>query len=454
MGHGEPMFESLMSYLLNPLMSIPILSSGAVEGGKIAILLHIGIIALGGWALGRALKLKSPGTILLGLLIAGNGSFNSPLIRGFYQIGLSLAYMPWVFAGLIGLLYRDQPRRWTGVLVVALVLMLFAGTGWFVVPTLMSCGLFALFRAPETRNQSAANHCAAAAGVSRCFRARLVGADHDPAPEQLSGLSPARRFGQFHVGDVRHSERLLHPRKSRAHRYLARLSFRHTGVVRAADRGGALRADSGEITLCPLAHSHSGRDPDPVLLGVGAGKYTAVSPALQQFFPRPIALDGARHGGGIARDRHDRGDLVDEAIQLLARRNLLLKAGAVACALAGAYAAALVLGNWNALFHFVPYQPTGGEYLSLVRLREDYPDAFIPAFNQGNHPERGRPRISHPQQLRQQRRVHARAALRAGICRENAIREAIYAIAYNGNYQNVLQQWGYIPYPGCAAGGK
>ncbi len=151
-------------------------------------MLHLVIMALGGWALGRSLKLHA-GAVLLGLLMGASGGFTTALNRGFYQIGFSLAYMAWVYAGLIGLLYREQTRRWLGVLVVALILMLFAGSYWYVVPVLIGAraiALFALIKPESARNPRAAFQALGAGG--RVLH-RLRHALADPALEQLSGLS-------------------------------------------------------------------------------------------------------------------------------------------------------------------------------------------------------------------------------------------------------------------------
>src|SRR5260221_1595814 len=72
-GSGEPLLESPFSFVLNPFMSWPILWSGPVVGSKIAVIIHIMLMALGGWTLGRVLRLGSPGRARLGRLLAGCG---------------------------------------------------------------------------------------------------------------------------------------------------------------------------------------------------------------------------------------------------------------------------------------------------------------------------------------------------------------------------------------------
>lgn len=144
MGWGEPLLENPFSYVLNPLMFFPILAWGAVQGGKIMVLLHLILMGIGGWALGHTLGLRSGGRLLLGLLLGLSGSVAGAVGEGFLQMGLSQTYIPWVMLGLIGVLY--QGKRWhTGVLVVASALMIFTGTFWYILPVGISAALLCLF---------------------------------------------------------------------------------------------------------------------------------------------------------------------------------------------------------------------------------------------------------------------------------------------------------------------
>jgi hypothetical protein len=148
MGRGEPMLESPFSYVLNPFMTAPIILYGAVQGGKIALIWHVFIMGAGGWLLAKALDCRAPGRILLGLLLGASGSFAGAIGFGFYQMSLSQAYVPWVYAGLIGTLYRHE-RAWIVVLACAAALLIFAGTFWYVLPTALGAlalTLFALVR--------------------------------------------------------------------------------------------------------------------------------------------------------------------------------------------------------------------------------------------------------------------------------------------------------------------
>jgi hypothetical protein len=144
MGRGEPMLESAFSYVLNPFMTIPIYLNGAVQGGKDALILHIFIIGLGGWLLAKALDCRAPGRLLLGLLLSGSGSFAGAIGFGFYQMSLSQAYIPAIYAGVIGALYRTH-RGWIVLLATSATLLIFSGTFWYVLPTAIGAAALTIF---------------------------------------------------------------------------------------------------------------------------------------------------------------------------------------------------------------------------------------------------------------------------------------------------------------------
>ncbi|MBZ0299804.1 MAG: YfhO family protein [Anaerolineae bacterium] len=196
MGSGEPLIESPFSFILNPLMTIPIYLQGPVNGPKLAMFIHIVMLSLGGWALADRLKLHSPGRLLLALLLVGSGGFTGLIGKGFYQMGLSLAYVPWVFTGLLGALH-DRDRRSISLLAVSSTLMIFAGTYWYVLPTAIGAALITLFalirRDPATQRRGFNLR-----GLWSLFLATVL----------LTGLSAVRLLPQ-----IVHDRLLFHPRE-------------------------------------------------------------------------------------------------------------------------------------------------------------------------------------------------------------------------------------------------
>lgn len=143
-GMGEPLIENPFSYVLNPLMTWPVLLYGAYNGAKIAVLIHAAIMGVGGWLLAYSLRFRLPARLFLALVLAGSGSMVATIGDGFYQMALSQAYIPWVLAGVVGTLYLE--KRWPiVVLAAATTLMIFAGTFWHVLPTAIGAGLLTVF---------------------------------------------------------------------------------------------------------------------------------------------------------------------------------------------------------------------------------------------------------------------------------------------------------------------
>jgi hypothetical protein len=146
---GEPLLENPFSFVLNPLMTLPLWWWGEIDGSKASLVLHIALAGVGGWVLGVVVRLRGVGRCLLGLALAGNGSIAGAISGGFYQMALTQTYIPWVLAGMIGTLTLRE--RWpVGLLVVATTLMMFGGTFWYVLPMAITCGLLALFQVRYT----------------------------------------------------------------------------------------------------------------------------------------------------------------------------------------------------------------------------------------------------------------------------------------------------------------
>ncbi|MEQ8676235.1 MAG: hypothetical protein RLP44_19620 [Aggregatilineales bacterium] len=138
MANGEPLIEGPFSFVLNPLMLAPFLWLPALQAVKFSVLAHLLLAGVGGWMLGYTLKYRVAGRLLLACLLCGNGSMNGAIGGGLFQMGLSQAYVIWVYAGLFGTLYRYS-RAYVGVLVISAMLLISAGTFWYALPTALAC---------------------------------------------------------------------------------------------------------------------------------------------------------------------------------------------------------------------------------------------------------------------------------------------------------------------------
>ncbi len=148
---GEPLIDGPFAFVLNPITAGPSLLFGGVRGIKLGVVLTAVTAGLGGWALGRVLGLGVFGRVLLALLMVGKGNMHAMIGAGYYQLGTSQAYMPWIVAGTLATL-RVPHRRWPVPLTaVALTLMFWAGNIWYTLPMLLSMALLAATHAVHPR---------------------------------------------------------------------------------------------------------------------------------------------------------------------------------------------------------------------------------------------------------------------------------------------------------------
>jgi hypothetical protein len=134
---GEPLVSNPFASILNPISMFPVWFFGHVQGVKISIVLYTLLAGFGGWYLGYALGFSSVGRVMLGILMIGKGPMHANIMAGYYQLGVSQAYMPWVFGAAIHTL---RSKRTFPVVLTALsvTLMFYAGNIWHVLPTIFA----------------------------------------------------------------------------------------------------------------------------------------------------------------------------------------------------------------------------------------------------------------------------------------------------------------------------
>ena len=138
---GEPLIDNPFSFVLNPFSTLPSLLHGAVNGIKYSVVWTALIAGVGGWVLGRVLGFGWLGRVLLAALILGKGNMHAMIGTGYFQLGVSQAYFPWVIAGTLATL-RSARSRWPVVLTaVSFTLMFWAGNVWYTLPTLITIAL-------------------------------------------------------------------------------------------------------------------------------------------------------------------------------------------------------------------------------------------------------------------------------------------------------------------------
>jgi hypothetical protein len=145
LGFGEPLIDNPFSFVMNPVSIYPSLLNGGVVGIKVSVALTAIVAGLGGWVLGRVLGFGSLARLLLAVLCIGKGNMYALIGNGYFQLGTSQAYMPWVIAGTLGIL-RFRRARWPVILtVVMFTLMFWAGNIWYTLPILVSMALLVAF---------------------------------------------------------------------------------------------------------------------------------------------------------------------------------------------------------------------------------------------------------------------------------------------------------------------
>lgn len=141
---GEPLVDNPFAFVFNPVSTLPALLWGGVNGIKISVVLYALLAGIGGWFLGRMLGVGSLGRVLLGLLMLGKGNMHAMLGMGYFQLGVSQAYFPWIVGGVLAICHRPG-QRWPVVLTAVMGALLFwAGNIWYTLPMLVVVALLAL----------------------------------------------------------------------------------------------------------------------------------------------------------------------------------------------------------------------------------------------------------------------------------------------------------------------
>lgn len=132
---GEPLLENPFAFIFNPISSGPSLLVGPEMGLRISVFLSVLVAGLGGWFLGRMLGLSWVGRVLLAGLLIGKGNMHTMINNGYFQLGVSQAYIPWVIGGTLAVLRLPRARWPVALTAVFAALLYFAGNLWYVLPT-------------------------------------------------------------------------------------------------------------------------------------------------------------------------------------------------------------------------------------------------------------------------------------------------------------------------------
>lgn len=153
LGRGQPAIDESFSFILNPFSIIPSLIYGGVNGIKVSVIVYFVLVGIGGWFLGWALGWRTLARMLMALLLITKGNMQSVIGMGFFQLGVSQAYFPWVLAGALTI-PRFVNQRWPIVLLaLSLALLFFAGNIYFMLPAALIVLIVAAFYAIRFQRQ-------------------------------------------------------------------------------------------------------------------------------------------------------------------------------------------------------------------------------------------------------------------------------------------------------------
>jgi hypothetical protein len=123
---GEPTIDSPFSFAISPINALPSLLIGYPNGVKVSVVLSVILAGLGGWYLARILRLGAPARVLLGLLMMVKGPMIMVIGAGYFQLGTTQAYIPWIVASALAI-GRFPARRYPVVLFAISVTFQFWG---------------------------------------------------------------------------------------------------------------------------------------------------------------------------------------------------------------------------------------------------------------------------------------------------------------------------------------
>ncbi|MEZ4670442.1 MAG: YfhO family protein [Anaerolineae bacterium] len=198
LANGVPLINNPFNYLFNPFHSLPVLIWGGVQGSKLVMLLTFIIAGWGMWTLGYAIGFVSAARVMMALFYMLNGSLSAKFGAGHFQLANSLAWPPFVFAGLWWTLHSE--KRTAPIMVgIAFALLFYAGNIYYVLHTLVCCGVLA---AVHVINRREGRWRLGNAGLGRIVTAGLF----------AFGLSALQFFPVWQTREfVTHQQQVINP---------------------------------------------------------------------------------------------------------------------------------------------------------------------------------------------------------------------------------------------------
>ncbi len=139
LARGEPSVEGAFSFILNPFSMVPSLIRGDAIGVRVSVVLHVILAGIGGWAIGWTLGLNTPARLLLGVLMLAKGNMPTLVGVGYFQLGVTQAYLPWLIAATLAIARWRNARTPVALLAITIALLWFGGNIYYILPGAIVC---------------------------------------------------------------------------------------------------------------------------------------------------------------------------------------------------------------------------------------------------------------------------------------------------------------------------
>lgn len=138
---GLPFVADPMLYIYNPIVTIPGLILGTLDGFKIALYLSFFLASVGMWRLGRILGFGKITSLWIGLMYTFAGQPSARFFQGEYLFVFGFAWIPWITGNLF-LLYYDRKVKWIVYSALLIALLYHSGNLYYPFYVTIIIGIF------------------------------------------------------------------------------------------------------------------------------------------------------------------------------------------------------------------------------------------------------------------------------------------------------------------------
>ncbi|MFZ5809199.1 MAG: hypothetical protein ACOY16_07945 [Chloroflexota bacterium] len=138
---GLPYIADPMLHIYNPVVTVPALMLGVLDGYKVALFLSFFLAAVGMWRLGRVFGFGKLPSLWVGLMYAFAGQPVARFFQGEYLFIFGFAYIPWIIVNLY-LFLRERKQKWFGYSAFSIALLYLCGNLYYPFLMLFIIGLF------------------------------------------------------------------------------------------------------------------------------------------------------------------------------------------------------------------------------------------------------------------------------------------------------------------------